>query len=295
MSYTKKPLKDLNLLDDFLMGAVASNQEVGPEFCRVMLSTFLNREIGDVRVVAQRTIPASTPELRGIRMDVEVTEPVHALKKGLPAMNVYDIEPHIPKDGFLARRNRFYQAKIDGKFLTSGTQDFSEMPNLYIITITPYDPFGQDYMMYTVQNQCREVPDMPYEDGLQFIYLNPKGTKGGSDKIRKMLQYFENSQEEYATNTELERLHRCVNRVRMLPEVEKDYMKFEEIIYYERKDAVRESILENICDLLEDYGKVPEELKERLEKEEDMETLKSWLKLAARAASIEEFVSRLEE
>lgn len=298
MSYTKRPLERLNLLDDFLMGAVASNEDVGPEFCRMMVSTFLGREVGDVQVIAQRTILASSPELRGIRMDVEVRE-TGRKAKGFPAMNIYDIEPHIPRDRYLARRNRFYQAKIDGRLVLSGIQDFSRMPALYIITITPYDPFGYDYMMYTVQNQCREVPNLSYEDGLQFIYLNPKGHKGGNREIQDMLRYFENSQEENAINADLQKMHHYVNKVRMLPEVEKDYMKFEEIIWYEREEAAeeaaKENALENICDLLEDYGEIPDALKERMGREDDMGILKKWLKLAARVKSIEEFESRLEE
>lgn len=295
MSYVKRPLEELNLLDDFLMGAVASNKEVGPEFCRIVLSTFLEKKIGEVRVIAQRTIPASTPELRGIRMDVEIVEPAEETKSRLPSMNIYDIEPHILKDGNLPRRNRFYQAKVDGRNIPSGMEDFSQLPNLYVITITPYDPFGHDYMMYTVKNQCKEVPNMMYEDGLQFIYLNPKGTKGGNSDIREMLRYFQNSQKENATSDTLKKLHGYVSKVKVLPEVEKDYMKFEEIIWYERKEADRERRLEDIRELLEDYGELPSEVMERMQKETSEKTLKKWHKLAARVKSIEEFVSSMGE
>lgn len=292
MSYVKRALKELNLLDDFLMGAVASDEEIGPEFCRIVLSTFLGRKIGEVRVISQRTIPALSPELRGIRMDVEVTE-VREEAEGLPAMNIYDIEPHIPRDGNLPRRNRFYQAKVDGRNMPGGTEDFYRLPNLYVITITPYDPFGYDYMMYTVRNRCEEVPGMDYEDGLQFIYLNPKGTKGGSSDIREMLHYFQSSQEENATNESLKKIHDYVSRVKILPEVEKDYMKFEEIIYYERKEAERRRRMKDIWELLEDYGEISEELKEHMEREKSEAVLKKWHKLAAKSKSIEEFIENM--
>lgn len=300
MSYTKRALSELNLLDDFLMGAVASNEEIGPEFCRIVLSTFLNRKVGKVRVIAQRTIPALSPKLRGIRMDVEVTE---AAAEELPAMNIYDIEPHIPKDGDLPRRNRFYQAKVDGRNMPGGTEDFYCLPNLYVITITPYDPFGYDYMMYTVRNQCEEVPGMCYEDGLQFIYLNSEGTKGGSQAIREMLHYFRLSRKENAANESLKKIHDYVSKVKVLPEVEKDYMKFEEIIYYERREAAEEAAekadrkrrLADIRELLEDYGALSEGLKERLEQEKSEEVLKRWLKLAARSKSLEEFIENMDK
>lgn len=296
-NYTKRSLEELNLLDDFLMEAVASNEEYGAEFCRIILSTFLNREIGEVRVVTQRAIPAFTPQLRGIRMDVEAVEAVNRPGQELPAVNVYDIEPHIPRDTDIPRRNRFYQAKVDGRLMAGGTPEFSKMPSLYVLMITPYDLFGYGYMMYTVKNQCMEVPELHYEDGLQFIYLNPVGTKGGNARIWQMLQYFRDSREDNVRNDTLKKIHDYVNRTKVLPEVKKDFMKFEEIIYYERKEAAEEAkrrtVLDNIYGFLEDCGEIPEELRERMEQEENTEILKKWLKLAARAESIGQFEEQM--
>ena len=74
MSYTIKPFEELDVIDDFLMSALANNEEVGEEFFRTLLSTLLQCKVGKIRVNAQRVIPASTPLSRGIRMDVEVLE-----------------------------------------------------------------------------------------------------------------------------------------------------------------------------------------------------------------------------
>ena len=46
---------------------------------------------------------------------------------------------------------------------------------------------------------------------------------------------------------------------------------------------------EDIMDLLGDIGPVPEELEKRLREQKDLEVLQKWLKLAARAKSMEEF------
>ena len=40
--------------------------------------------------------------------------------------------------------------------MESGERDFTRLPNLYVITILPYDPFGEGYMMYQFRNQCLE-------------------------------------------------------------------------------------------------------------------------------------------
>lgn len=92
MSYTKKPFEELDVIDDFLMNAVATDPEVGEAFCRKTLSVLLQKNIGKVRIVAQRTIPAATPEYRGIRMDVEVEEIADISGADSAALNIYDIE-----------------------------------------------------------------------------------------------------------------------------------------------------------------------------------------------------------
>lgn len=47
---------------------------------------------------------------------------------------------------------------------------------------------------------------------------------------------------------------------------------------------------EGVIDLLEDHGAIPEQLRETILKQTDISVLKSWLKLAARSGSIDEFV-----
>ena len=81
--YQKKSLEELNVLDNFLISAVAADREVGETFCRTMLSVLLEREIGNIRVHAQQFVSALTPTLRGIRMDVEVEEVEEADGEGV--------------------------------------------------------------------------------------------------------------------------------------------------------------------------------------------------------------------
>ena len=219
MGYTKKKLQELDLIDDFLSNAIASNQEINGPFYRLLLSVLLGKDLKKIRVLSQQIVPAAAPGLRGIRMDVEITE----YDEGT-VTNVYDLEPHL-KDGLhLPRHNRYYQAKIDGRYVKSGLKDFSAIPNLYVITITNYDLFGEDYMMYTFRNRCEEVPLLEYDDGLQFVYFYTKGQKGGSQKIKNMLTYFQNSNSENAVDDATREIDSYVDRVKHLPEVEAGYM-----------------------------------------------------------------------
>lgn len=293
MSYTSKPFEELDVIDDFLLNVVATDPEVGEAFCRRILSVLLQRHIGKVRIVAQRSIPALTPESRGIRMDVEVEELEESAEGALPAMNVYDMEPHHRDKVDLPKHNRFYQAKIDSRYLKSGEKDFSGLPNLYVVTILNFDPFGYDYMMYTVRNRCEEVPDLQYGDGLQFIYFNTKGTKGGSEEIQKMLRFIQESKESNVTDESTREIYDYVSRVKIRPEVRLEYMKFDEWLAWEKQDVMEETRRISIFELLEEYGDIPEELKLRIEKEDSVEVLKKWHKLAAKVTSIQEFMNQM--
>ena len=79
MSSTKKKLEELNVIDDFLMNRLASDASIGEEFCRLLLSTLLQRKIGKVAVTVQKVIPPFSPERKGIRMDVRVEEAAESM------------------------------------------------------------------------------------------------------------------------------------------------------------------------------------------------------------------------
>ena len=62
----------------------------------------------------------------------------------------------------------------------------------------------------------------------------------------------------------------------------------------EAKDEGKlEQAITSIVDLLEDYGPIPEEVMQRLMAESDMEQLKKWLKLAAKADSMQAFADNM--
>lgn len=292
MPYYKRELEELDVMDDFMFNAITTDEEVREPFCKLMLSVFLQRDIGNIRITAQRVIPGLSPRFRGIRMDVEVDEDSSS-ENNLPDMNIYDIEPHIHNDIDLFRHNRFYQAKIDSKGLKSGERNFNKLPNLYVITILNEDPFGYDYMMYRVRNRCEEVPEAEYEDGLTYIYFYTGGSKGGSDDIQSMLKYFKHSTEENVTNEITRKLHDYVGRVKIQPEVRDAYMTFEDKIYYERKEEARTTIVECICVILKDKGTLSDSIITRLNNEKNIDVLKAWLKLAAKVDSIDDFIKQM--
>ncbi|MBO6206375.1 MAG: hypothetical protein J6O73_05490 [Lachnospiraceae bacterium] len=289
----KKQLEDMNLIDNFLIQAISSDQEVNEASLRCILEVLLERKIGKIRVVSEKIVPGYSPEHRGIRMDVEITE--MDANESKTVTNVFDMEPHTGKERDFPRANRFRQAKIDSRYMKSGDNDFIHLPDLYVITITNYDIFGEGQMIYTFREKCVEVPDLPYENGLYHIYFNTTGTKGGSKSIKNMLHFMENSNSTAVVDEATKELDGYVRKVKMDPEVRRELMTFGDIIDRERDEAKIEDRVESIIDLLCELGEVSPELEARINAQNNMDSLKKLLRLAAHADSIKEFEEQMNE
>ena len=187
-----------------------------------MLSILLDIDIDRIVVHAQAFLPGNTPERRGIQMDVVVTEYLEKDEKGATC-RLYNVEAQLYPDN-LPKRNRFYQAKKDSKGLKSGERDWNKLPDLYMITITNYDPFDRDSMVYTFENTCLEFPDLKYEDGLKFIYFNTSGNVNAKKAKKELLKYLNSSKIENVTNSEIAQLHNYVSSVKQSAEVQNRYM-----------------------------------------------------------------------
>ena len=114
-----------------------------------------------------------------------------------------------------------------------------------------------------------------------------------------LLNYIQNSIDENVTDKANGEFYQYVEAVKILPEVRQNYMTFEEYVYYREHDAKMEGKLEGrlegrlqgrLEEKLENYGEdISNALRERISSETDVEILKSWLKIAAKCGSIEEF------
>lgn len=235
----RKPLEELNLLDDFLFQELISRGKKGEEVCRILLSTILGKTIGRVKVAPQKPILGMDTTLHGIRMDAYI----EATEEGAEAEvepDIYDIEPDKTRErATLPKRTRFYGSLIDTRLLESGA-GYESLKNVIIIMILPYDPFDENLMVYTMKTQCVEKPEIPYEDGIQKIYLYTRGTGGTpSQKLKEMLKYMENSTIENVTNQEIASIHEYINEVKHDKEVGIQYMKT-----WEREDRIRRESME---------------------------------------------------
>lgn len=70
-------------------------------------------------------------------------------------------------------------------------------------------------------------------------------------------------------------------------------MLLELMLQDERREGKAEGKAEEVISFLEDLSTVSEALKEKIMNETDLTTLKRWLKLAAKAESVEQFMDEM--
>ena len=62
-----------------------------------------------------------------------------------------------------------------------------------------------------------------------------------------------------------------------------------------KEEGIRLGTVNNIMEFLEDLGEIPETLKSKIMQEEKPDVLRRWLKLAAKAETIEQFEKSVEK
>ena len=135
------------------------------------------------------------------------------------------------------------------------------------------------------------------EDGTTKIFLN-MASKNGSKELVSLLQYMKNTTLDNPDITvrdeRLVELDRIVTEVKENEEWEAVQMNLIEIgIEKGKAEGKAEGVAEEVIDFLEDYGIVPDKVQEMIFAEKDLATLKKWVKLAARAGSLEGFLAQI--
>lgn len=278
-----KTLKELTIKDNFMFGAVMMDEEN----CRGLLELVLGIPIQRVEVSKEKSM-IYHPEYRGVRLDVYARDDKNTH---------YNVEMQVAKKNGLERRARYYHSQIDMDLLVRGL-DYSELPKSYVIFICDFDPFGRGKYCYTFENLCKEIKDFPLDDGVWSIFLNTKGrnVEEVSSELVKFLKYVGSNLQESTRDFQdsyVSKLQNAVLEIKKSREMEGRYMLLEELLKDERKEGIIQERQNSILELLEDLGKVPDELRDKILKETDLEVLRNYRKKAMRAGSIEQFLESI--
>lgn len=280
----EKSFGELDLVDDYMFDVVTEDLES----CKLILELAMGIHIKEIRWRENQKVIHNLPGKRGARLDFYVET-----EEG----TVYDVEMQKRKRGNIPKRTRFYQSLIDAPMLKSGEERFDKLKPSVIVVICGFDLYGYGQYRYSFSNRCLEVDDLELGDETSKIILNTKGMNDEEEDstLINFLHYVENSSEEVLeenSDPRLKRLHEIIESIRSNAEMEAQYMKG---ITREREkiaDAKAAGALEILFSLLDELGEIPDDMWVRMRGEIDLDVIKKWNLIAAKASSIEEFRER---
>ena len=289
-----KTLQELNLTDDFLFDVATEELEN----CKAIIELTTGLRLKSLKWKSGQKVIHNLPGKRGVRLDF-----IAESEDG----RIFDVEMQNRNEGNIPKRTRFYQALIDAPILKSGERGFDKMNPLYIIIICNYDPYGKKKYCYTFDNQCKEVPGLRLGDEVTKLLLSTKGEneKEVPKELVDFLHYVTESNENGLPDEcdeRLKRLHESIREIKASADMEVEYMKMEEReriirdegVEFGKQIGIINGKIEDVLELLEDKGEVPEKVKTEIFAETNLEVLKKWLRLAAKSETIEEFCKEID-
>lgn len=237
-----KTFQELNLVDGFLFGASTENPEDAEYIAKLIIERATGKKVKEVTVIQEKPLLGLDVHYHGIRMDLYVEE-----YENNNVFRVYDIEPNRYGIDELPRRSRFSQALTDAKLLKAG-ESYKNLPEYLSIWILTKDPFGQNQMLYSVKNCVEGFPEIVYNDGVKKLFLYVGGELGGSERLKDLLRYLENSDKTNVVDKDIEKLHTIVEQVKHNRKVGEQYMTFQEMMEYEKAEARQEAREEGLAE-----------------------------------------------
>ena len=108
----RKTLQELTIRDNFMFGAVMSEEEN----CRRFLKLALEISIARVEIIKEKSI-SYHPEYKGVRLDIYARD---------EANTRYNVEIQVEKEREIGKRSRYYHSQMDMEMLVSG-KNYTEL------------------------------------------------------------------------------------------------------------------------------------------------------------------------
>lgn len=187
------------------------------------------------------------------------------------------------------------------ELLLSGS-DYTELPDVYVIFICDFDPFGKKKYRYTFTRKCEEESEIYLQEGCKSIFLSTRGenVEEVSEELVKFLNFVKADLSESEKDFEdgfVKKLQETIREVKSNREMEERFMIFEEMLREERaegrEEGKAEGKAEDILELLEELSEVSDEFRNRIMSEKNLGVLRKWHKLAAKADSLDEFLKKM--
>lgn len=267
-----RPLKELNIIDDYLFAELMKDMEAA----RIILEKILGKQIEKVEQWKAQEEIKTMPEYHGIRLDVYIKD-----GKG----TVYNVEVQVSRKYDIPKRMRYYQSLIDYTHMARGEHNYNILPTTYIIFMCDYDVFDEGMYQYIFKNRCQERPELLLGDEATKIILNTKGKNDGEvrQELVRFLKYVSKTTKSGAVSTgdeDIKYLQQKVEEIKSSEKKELRYMTYAEKMWEMKNEGreegkimgIIEAMLKLKCDvsaiekmLKEDYGIEETEAKKLIE------------------------------
>ncbi|MBR2835848.1 MAG: Rpn family recombination-promoting nuclease/putative transposase, partial [Coriobacteriales bacterium] len=168
--------ENLKLSNNFLFTKVMLNEEL----CKETIETILKVPIERIDYMAHEATLDALINSRAVRLDVYVKD-----GKGTS----FDLEMQVINKGSLRKRSRYYHSLITIDQLAKNN-DYSVLPDSYVIFICNFDLFQENKRIYWFENTCLANAGLTLHDGTHTIFLAASAQHLGDDtKLDGFLDY----------------------------------------------------------------------------------------------------------
>lgn len=280
---SQKKLTDLTIKDNFLFGAVMTDEKN----CRDFLEMVLGFPIARVEISKEKSV-VYHPEYKGVRLDIYAQD---------EEQTCYNVEMQAASRPHLGKRSRYYHSQMDMDLLLSG-REYEDLPPAYVIFICDFDPFGDKKYKYTFCNICEEESAVDLGDERYTIFLSTRGENPQevSESLVNFLKFVKADLKESKEESEdpfVRQLQKTIEKIKVNREMGERFMVFQEMLSEERavgrNEGKQEMQKETIVRLLGKLGSLSDSLRKQIEEEADSEVLDSLYEKAMEAESLEQF------
>ena len=217
-------IRGLWLIDDDFMNACFDGYIEGTE---LLLRIILNKQDIHVKKVTTQKVMKNLLG-RDVWLDIDAND---------DSGKEYDIEVQRADKGADRKRARYHSSILDAHLLQP-TEDFSQLPETFVIFITENDVIGDGLPIYTIERQITNT-GTPFDDGEHIIYVNG-ADKNASTELGKLMHDF------FCTDADDMHFKELADKVRYFKEDEKGVASMCKVLEDMRNETKWQQIVESV-------------------------------------------------
>lgn len=298
-------MERLKPLNDFIFKRI-----FGEEESKEALVSFLNAVLGlkdreklvTLKIIDNKELIGEMLEDKTARLDVRAET-----KDGTQL----EIEVQLTNQKNMDKRTLFYWGRLFQEKISKG-QDYKELSKVITINILDFEFLDIDrfHSIFNLREDVEssymltDILEIQFIELPKFRRMQEKNIK--ENALHRWLTFLEQELPDEVLKELMEMdaaIRKAEEKLEYLssdPKMRALYRAREESLY-ERNSMINgakeegkiEGKIEDILELLSEFGEIPRDLRKIISKQTDIEKLKKWMKLAAKSESIEDFKNKI--